>query len=75
LQCRLCKAPDSIENEDHVLTCSILDTEKYNVQSRDVDVDEQSEVVQIFKKVVRRWKVYLDNIQYPSSKDGPDVTV
>ena len=77
LQCRLCKAPDSIENEDHLLTCSILNTVKYNVQFSDVygTVDEQYEVVQIFKKVVRRWKVYLDNIQYPSSKDGPDVPV
>ena len=77
LQCRLCKAPDSIENEDHLLTCSILNTQKHNVQFSYVygTVDEQYEVIQIFKNIVRRWRMYLESGPYPSSKDGPDVPV
>ena len=62
LQCRICNDPDSIENEDHILTCSTLNTEDYDVQFCDVfgSIDEQYKVVQVFKRVLRRRQMYLD---------------
>ena len=62
LNCRLCNAP--VENEDQLLVCTILDNEASTVQFSDVygTVDEQYEAIKIFKKVVRKWRVYLDNM-------------
>ena len=62
LHCRLCKLPGSIENEDHLLDCSVLNTEKYEIQFSDVfgNTDQQYEAVKVFKRVLRRWKVLID---------------
>ena len=62
LHCRLCKVPHSIENEDHLLNCSVLNTEKYEIQFSDVfgNTDQQYQAVKVFKKVLRRWRVYID---------------
>ena len=62
LTCRICKATESIENEDHILTCSVLNDEEYDVQFSDVygSTDGQYRAVQVFKKVLRRRKIYLD---------------
>ena len=62
LQCRVCKDPDSIENENHILNCSVLNTDKYDVQFSDVfgNKDQQYKAVQVFKKVLRRRQMYLD---------------
>ena len=62
LTCRICKATESIENEDHILTCSILNDEEYDAKFSDVygSTDGQYRAVQVFKKVLRRRKIYLD---------------
>ena len=62
LTCRICKATESIENEDHILTCSMLNDEEYDVKFSDVygSTDGQYRAVQVFKKVLRRRKIYLD---------------
>ena len=62
LECRLCNNEDSIENEDHLLVCPILNDEEKSVVFSDVygNLDKQYEVTQAFKKVLRRRKVYLD---------------
>ena len=62
LTCRICKATESIENEDHILTCSVLNDEEYDVQFSNVygSTDGQYRAVQVFKKVLRRRKIYLD---------------
>ena len=64
LNCRVCNVPESIENEDHLLTCSVLNIEQYDVQFSDVfgNCDQQYAAVKAFKKVMRRRKVYLDVI-------------
>ena len=64
LHCRLCNAPDVIENEDHLLVCTVLENEATTVQFSDVygSVNEQYEAIKIFKKVVRKWRVYLDTM-------------
>ena len=51
-----------LEDEDHLLACKVLNDQKYSVQFDDVykDVDKQYAVVQVFKKVMRKRKVYLD---------------
>ena len=58
LECRICKA--SIEDENHVLVCKVLNDELYNVEFSYVfeDVNKQYDVVQVFKKIMRRRKVY-----------------
>ena len=64
LQCRMCEEPDSVENEDHLLTCSVLNTENYDVQYSDVfeSIDKQYSAVKVFKNVLRKRQVYLDNM-------------
>ena len=64
LQCRMCEELDSVENEDHLLTCSVLNTEKYDVQYSDVfeSIDKQYSAVKVFKNVLRKRQVYLDNM-------------
>ena len=62
LQCRICKEPNSIENEDHLLTCSVLNNANSEVNFSDVygDIDHQYKATQAFKSVIRRRKVFLD---------------
>ena len=69
LKCRICKEEDSIENEDHLLTCATLSTESFAVSFSDVygDIDEQFKVTQIFKKILRKRRVYLDAMEKQSS--------
>ena len=69
LKCRICKEENSIENEDHLLTCATLSTESFEVSFSDVygDIDEQFKVTQIFKKILRKRRVYLDAMEKQSS--------
>ena len=62
LACRICKDVDSIEDENHLLLCKVLNDELYDVEFNDVfkDVNKQYEAVQVFKKVMRRRKVYME---------------
>ena len=62
LHCRLCRATNSIENEDHILNCTVLNTEKHDIQFSDVfgNTDQQYKAVRVFKKVVRRWRVLIE---------------
>ena len=60
--CRVCNESDSIENEDHILSCNVLNTVTHNVKFSDVygNTEEQFRALQVFKKVLRRRKVFLD---------------
>ena len=58
LSFRICKDSNVLEDEDHLLACTVLNDQKYSVQFD--DVDKQYEVVQVFKKVMRKRKVYLE---------------
>ena len=62
LQCRICKEPNTIENEDHLLTCPSLNTEEYGVNFSDVfgNIERQYSAVQVFKRVKRRRQAFLD---------------
>ena len=74
LTCRICKEADSIEDEDHILKCSVLNDDEYAVQFSDVygSPDEQYRAVQVFKKVLRRRQVYLD-IAEKTARNLPSV--
>ena len=74
LTCRICKAANSVEDEDHILNCSVLNDEEYEVQFSDVygSTDEQYRAVQVYKKVLRRRQVYLD-IAEKTAKTLPSV--
>ena len=62
LICRICQDVNSIEDEDHILVCPILNTEHYDVTFSDVyrDIDTQYNVTKVYKKVLRRRNVYLE---------------
>ena len=62
LVCRICGDEDTLEDEDHLLVCPILNEEAHDVTFNDVygDIDVQYEVTQIFKKILRKRKIYLD---------------
>ena len=62
LACRICKEINTIENEDHILACPVLNDEVPEVTFSDVYgcIDDQYKAVQIFKKVLRRRQPYLD---------------
>ena len=62
LEYRICKEMNTVENEDHILLCQVLNDQVYEVTFSDVygNTDEQYKVVQIFKKVLRRRQPYLD---------------
>ena len=62
LSCRIFKDMRYSEDEDHILTCTVLNNDKYDVKFSDVygDIDHQYNVVQVYKKVTRRRKVYLE---------------
>ena len=74
LTCRICKENDSIEDEDHILNCSVLNDEGYGVQFSEVygSADEQYRAVQVFKKVLRRRQIYLD-IAEKTAKTLPSI--
>ena len=74
LTCRICKEDNSIEDEDHILNCSVLNDEEYDVHFSDVygSADEQYSAVKVFKKVLRRRQVYLD-IAERTAKTLPSV--
>ena len=61
LHCRICKNENTVENEDHLLTCSVLNSESYDVKFADVygNIDVQYKATQAFKKVMRRRSVYI----------------
>ena len=65
LQCRICKEQNSIEDENHILMCPILNSEKYDVKFCDVysDVDTHYTAVKIDKKVLRRRNVYVEMLE------------
>ena len=60
--CRICNVENSIENEDHILTCSVINDEEYDVKFSDVyeNIEKQYKAVKVFKTVMRRRKTYLD---------------
>ena len=62
LSCRICKETSSLENEDHLLNCKLLCDDEDDVQFSDVNggVDKQLKAVQVFKKIHRKMKVYLE---------------
>ena len=64
LTCRFCQEVNTVENEDHLLLCKTLNTEEYDVQFSDVycDLDKQYKVTKVFKKVLRRRKIYEETM-------------
>ena len=60
--CRICNDIDSYEDEDHLLVCTTLNSEEYDVRYSDVyqNVDKQYKVTQVFKKVLRRRNIYME---------------
>ena len=62
LICRICKVDGSIEDEDHILICPELTDGQSEVQFTDVfgDVNSQYNAVQMYKKIIRRRRVYLE---------------
>ena len=68
LSCRFCKDNGNIEDEDHILRCTVLNNVKYDVKFSDVygNIDQQYKAVQVYKTVMRRRKVYLNIIQKSS---------
>jgi hypothetical protein len=68
MSCRACKVIGSVEDEDHILSCLVLKLDSHDVKFRDVygSMDQQYKATQVFKKILRRRKVYLD-VTYPSS--------
>ena len=62
LTCRICKVTGSIENEDHILTCSEINDEVYSVKFEDVysNVDNQYKAIQVYKKVLRKRKIFME---------------
>ena len=72
LTCRICKVTGSIEDEDHILTCSEINDEVYDAKFEDVygNVDNQHKVVQVFKKVLRKRKIFME-IAEKTAKNHP----
>ena len=68
MTCRVCNVEGTVENEDHILQCSVLKTEDHNVSFGDVygSSDQQFQAIKVFKKMLRKQKVYLD-ANIPSS--------
>ena len=68
MSCRACKVIGSVEDEDHILSCLVLKLDSHDIKFRDVygSMDQQYKATQVFKKILRRRKVYLD-VTYPSS--------
>ena len=62
LTCRICHDIDSVEDESHILLCKTINTEKYDVCYSDVfgNTNEQYKVTQVFKKVLRKRKIYIE---------------
>ena len=60
--CRICLDENSFEDENHLLECENLNDEKFEIKFSDVysTVDKQLAAVKIFKKILRRRKVFLD---------------
>ena len=67
MSCRACKDINSVENEDHILYCSVLNTDNHEVRFSDVygNTEIQYKALQVFKKILRKRKVYLE-VQFPS---------
>ena len=67
MSCRSCK-DKSNEDEDHILRCTVLNNETYDVKFSDVygNIDQQYKAVQVYKTVMRRRKVYLEIMQKSS---------
>ena len=67
MSCRTCNIQQSVENEDHVLYCTALNSDAHGVKFGDVygNPDKQYKAIQVFKKILHRRKVYLD-VQFPS---------
>ena len=68
MSCRACKVIGSVEDEDHILSCMGLKLDSHDVKFRDVysSMEQQYKATQVFKKILRRRKVYLD-VTNPSS--------
>jgi hypothetical protein len=68
LTCRTCRNEDTLENEEHLLVCPALNDKAHDVSLNDVygNVDVQYRVTQIFKKILRKQKIYLDTAQKTS---------
>ena len=62
LTCRICHDIDSVEDESHILLCKTINTEEYDVCYSDVfgNTNEQYKVTQVFKKVLRKRKIYIE---------------
>ena len=65
MNCRICKDSNSLEDENHLLTCEKLNDEHSDVQFSDVynNTDKQLAAVKAFKAILRRRKVHLDSNQ------------
>ena len=61
--CRICKVANTVEDEEHILTCKALNSQ-VNPEAKFShvygNVNQQYEIVQVFKNILRRRKVYLD---------------
>ena len=68
LSCRFCKDKNKLEDEDHILQCTVLNNDKTDVKFSDVfgNIDQQYKAVQVFKTVMRRRKFYLKIMQKSS---------
>ena len=68
MSCRACKVVGSVEDEDHILSCAVLKLDSHDAKFMDVygNMEQQFKATQVFKKILRRRKVYLD-VTNPSS--------
>ena len=68
MSCRACKVVSSVEDEDHILSCVVLKLDSNEVKFSDVygSMEQQYKATQVFKKILRKRKVYLDTTN-PSS--------
>ena len=56
------ESANTFEDEDHILACKVINTELHEVAFSDVygNVNEQCKAGQVYKKVLRRTKTYMD---------------
>ena len=64
LHCRICNDPNSLDDEDHILTCSALSMAKSDIKFSDVfgDTEQQYRAVKIFKKAMTKRNFLLEKL-------------
>ena len=62
LICRICKSDDSVENENHLIDCEMLNEEISDITFNYVyeDIEKQMKAVKLFKKILRRRQKLID---------------